>query len=264
MAKKEHKIVEVAEKEKSGKKIGVDSKGKLVEVNATPREGAKTKRIIAVCLWLVGIFLEVVGILRLKGVINWIPNMNETTFLIICLVLDCIAVVIGSQFWKKANHIDPASEKDPTKFWIQNNLGSIISVIAFLPIIIFVLTDKDMDKKNKTIVSIVAIVALLIAGVSSYDFNPVSSEQLQRAEQEVLATGNYDVNENGEPVVYWAEHSKKYHVNKDCRAFSNSDTVYKGTVKAAYEKGLTEPCRICIHELEEGKENDHENEEEAK
>lgn len=258
MAKKEHKIVEVAEKEKGNKKVSVDSRGRIVEVKATPKEGAKTKRILAVCLWLVGIFFEVVGILRLKGTINWIPGMSETAFLIVCLVLDCIAVVIGSQLWKKANHIDPASEKDPTRFWIQNNLGSIISVIAFLPIIIFVLTDKDMDKKNKTIVSAVAIVALLIAGITSYDFNPVSAEQLQRAEAEVLANGNYDTNDAGEPVVYWAEHSKKYHIDKDCRAFSNSDTVYKGTVKAAYEKGLTDPCRICIKALEE------EHEEEAK
>ena len=251
MAKKERKIIEVAEKNEGNKKIGVDSKGRLVEVKATPREGAKSKRIIAICLWLVGIFFEVVGILRLKGAINWLPNMSETTFLIGCLVLDCIAVVIGSQFWKKANHIDPASEKNPTKFWIQNNLGSIISVIAFLPIIIFVLTDKDMDKKNKTIVTVVAVILLLIAGVSSYDFNPVSEESLAHAEAEVLASGNYDTNEDGEAIVYWAEHSKKYHVDKDCPALQNSENVYFGTVRAAYEKGLTEPCRRCIHELEE-------------
>ena len=60
-----------------------------------------------------------------------------------------------------------------------------------------------------------------------------------------------DVNEDGEAIVYWAEHSKKYHVDKDCPALQNSENVYFGTVKAAYEKGLTEPCRRCIHELEE-------------
>ena len=254
MAKKERNIIEVAEKETDGKKIGVDSKGKLVEVKETPKEGAKTKRIIAICLWLVGIFLEVVGILRLKGVIYWIPKMSDAAFLIVCLVLDCIAVVVGSQFWKKANHIDPASEKDPTKFWIQNNLGSIISVVAFLPIIIFVLSDKDMDKKNKTIVSIVAIIALLVAGVTSYDFNPVSMEQVEHAQREVEAMGNFDTNADGQAIVYWAQHSKKYHVDKNCPALQNSENVFYGTVKAAYEKGLTEPCRRCIHELEE----DHE------
>lgn len=251
MAKKDRKIIEVAESDDSNTKIGVDRGGKLVEVRETPREGAKLRRIIAVLLWLVGIFFEVIGILRLKNIINWLPSMSETTFLIGCLVIDCIVVIIGSLLWKKVNHIDPASEKNKTKFWIQNNLGTIISVIAFLPIIIFVFTDKDMDKKNKTIVSVVAIIALLIAGVSSYDFNPVSSEQLDRAQKEVLASKNYDVNADGEAIVYWAEHSKKYHVDKDCPALQNSENVYYGTVKAAYEKGLTEPCRRCIHELDD-------------
>ena len=250
MAKKDREIISVVENEDDDKKIGVDSKGRLIEVKETPKEGAKPRRIAAVFLWLVGIFMEVIGILRLKDVINWIPSMNETTFLIVCLVIDCIVVVIGSLLWKKANHIDPASEKNKTKFWIHNNLGTIISVIAFLPIILLVLTDKDMDKKNKTIVSVVAVILMLIAGVSSYDFNPISQEQLDRAQQEVLAS-KHDVNADGEAVVYWAEHSKKYHVDKDCPALQNSEKVYMGTVKAAYEKKLTEPCRRCIHELTE-------------
>ena len=258
MAKKERKIIEVAEKNESDKRIGVSSSGRLVEIKETPREKATSKRIVAVCLWLVGIFFEVVGILRLKGVIGWLPSVSETTFLIGCLVLDCIAVVIGSQFWKKANHIDPASKKNSFKFWVQNNLGSIISVIAFLPIIIFVLMDKDMDKKNKTIVTAVAVILFLVAGISSYDFNPVSEEDIAHAEAEVLANGNYDTNEDGVPIVYWAEHSKKYHVDQDCPALKNSENVYFGTVKAAYEKGLTEPCRRCIHELEEEHEEETE------
>jgi hypothetical protein len=49
-------------------------------------------------------------------------------------------------------------------------------VIAFLPIIILIFTDKDLDKKSKGIVGTIAIVALAIAGLSSYDWNPVSME----------------------------------------------------------------------------------------
>lgn len=250
---KEKKIVSIAEDdEKSTEKFGKDSSGRIIKLEdkGDPKGRATSKRIIAVVLWLVGIFFEIVGILRINGNINWFSNLSALTFLIICLVLDCVAVVIGSQFWKKANHIDPASEKNPTKFWIQNNLGSIISVIAFLPVIIVVLTNKDMDKKSKTIASAVAIVLLLVAGISSYDFNPVSSEQLQRAEQEVL-----NVSPNGK--VYWAPNSKKYHVNPDCPAFSQSETVYEGTVKQAFENNLTDPCRRCIPELED----DHNHEE---
>ena len=100
-----------------------------------------------------------------------------------------------------------------------------------------------MDKKSKTIVSIVAAVALLVAGISSYDFNPISSEQLEAAQNEVLAAG-------GEDKVYWAKSSKKYHVDPDCPAFSQSEVVYEGTVEAAFQKGLTEPCRRCIPKLE--------------
>ena len=95
--------------------------------------------------------------------------------------------------------------------------------------IIFVFTDKDLDKKSKGLVGGIAIVALVIAGFASYDYNPVSSEQLERAEKEVL-----QVSPSG--TVYWATYSKKYHVDKDCPAFSNSETVYEGTVKDAYER----------------------------
>ena len=255
---KEKKIVDIAKDDKKSKaRYGKTSSGKIIELEdrGDAKKRAKTKRIIAFVLWAIGIFFEVTAILRLKGTINWLPKMEELTFLIVWLVLDCIFVVVGSQFWKKANHIDPISEKNKTKFWLHNNLGSIVAVIAFLPIIILVLTDKDMDKKNKTIVSAVAVVLLLVAGFTSYDYNPVSSEQLDRAEKEVEA-----VSPDG--FVYWAPNSKKYHVNPDCPAFSQSETVYKGTVKQAFEKNLTEPCRRCIPELEE--DHDHDHEEEAK
>lgn len=258
MAKKKE-IVDIAKnKKKSDEMYGKDKKGNIIklEEKGNPKGRAKTKRILAICFWLVAIFFEVVGILRLKDVINWFSSLSETTFLIICLVLDLGFVVAGSQFWKKANHIDPISEKDKTKFWIWNNLGTILSVIAFLPIIILVLSDKDMDKKSKGIVSVVAIIALLIAGFTSYDYNPVSSEQLAQAQREVEA-----VSPDG--IVYWAPHSKKYHVDPDCPAFSNSETIYKGTVAMAFEKNLTEPCRRCIPALEDDEDEDHDHNHES-
>ena len=189
VAKKEKKIVNITkDDEKSSDRYGKDKAGKIIKLEdkGDYKERAKKNRIIAIILWVIAIIFEIIGILRLSGVINWLPKL--------------------SVFWKKANHIDPASEKNKVSFWTINNLGTILSVLAFLPLIIFVLTNKNIDKKDKTIVTVVAAIALVVAGVSSYDFNPVSLEQLEHAEKEVQ-------NVSGGNTVYWAPHSKKYHVD---------------------------------------------------
>ena len=252
--KKERKIVDVKAPEKE-EKVALDKEGKIVkakEVEAISKEGAKPRRIGAVILWVLAIACEVVAILNIFEKIS-LPKFSQLTWLIVLIVLDLIFLVIGSMLWKKANHIDPASEKDKTKFWLWNNLGSIVAVLAFLPLIIIIFTNKNLDGKTKKIAGIVAIVALLIGGIASYDFNPISSEQLEAAKAEILANGNYDTNDAGEPVVYWVENSKKYHINSSCSAINRSTNVsdiYRGTIDAAFQKGLTEPCRICIKAME--------------
>ena len=247
---KEKKYVKVQSEETANEDVyGKDSHGRIIKIEQTwdPHKRATCKRIWAIVCWIIAIAFEVIGILKLTEVINWFSWLDITWFLIICIVLDLIFVIIGSLLWKKANHIDPASEKNKTKFWLWNNLWTILSVIAFLPIIILIFTDKDLDKKSKWLVGTVAIIALAIAWLASYDWNPVSMEWLERAEQEVL-----QVSPSG--TVYWAEHSKKYHVDQDCPAFSRSETVYEGTVRDAYERWLTDPCRRCIPEYNEDSE----------
>jgi len=252
--KKERKIVDVEAKD-AKEKVTLDKEGKIVkakEVDAIPKEGAKPRRIGAVILWLLAIACEVVAVLNIFNKLE-LPKFGQLTWLIVLIVLDLIFVVCGSLLWKKANHIDPASEKNKTKFWLWNNLGSIMAVLAFLPLIIIIFTNKDLDGKTKKIAGIVAIVALAIGGLASYDWNPVSSEQLQAAKAEILANGNYDTNDKGEPVVYWVANSKKYHINSKCSAINrsnNTSDIFKGTIDAAYQKGLTEPCRICIKAME--------------
>ena len=251
--KKERKIVDYEPTEKTkSKDYSINKEGKIVNVPAADKKEAVPKRIGAVILWVLAIACEVVAILGIKEVVS-LPWFSPLTWLIILIVLDLIFVVCGSMLWKKANHIDPASEKNKLKFWLWNNLGTIVSVIAFLPLIIMIFTDKKMDKKTKTIAGIVAIVALLIGGLASYDWNPISSEQLEAAKAEILANGNYDTNDDGEPVVYWVKNSKKYHINSSCSAINRSTNVsdiYRGTIDAAFQKGLTEPCRICIKAME--------------
>ena len=244
MAKEKTYVKVESSKPASNEVYWKDSHGKIIKIEQTwdPKKRAGCRRFFAVLCWLIAIAFEVIGILRLNGNINWFSNMEVVTFLLICLWIDLVFVIIWSLLWKKANHIDPASEKNKAKFWLWNNLGTILSVVAFLPIIILVFTNKDLDKKSKGLVGGVAIAALVIAWLASYDFNPVSIEWLERAEQEVL-----QVSPDGK--VYWAEYSKKYHVDPDCPAFSNSETVYEWTVADAFERGLTDPCRRCIPEL---------------
>jgi len=159
--------------------------------------------------------------------------MPQIAQIIIALVLDLICVIIGSQLWKKANHIKPASEKNPFLFWMWNNMGVIVSTIAFAPFVILALTNKDTDKKTKTIATVVAVIALLIAGASSYEYNPISEEEQQAAMTEI--EGN----------VLWAPSGKVYHIDEDCQAFSQSEELTEGTVEEAIAAGRTRLCSFC-------------------
>ena len=108
----------------------------------TPENKSKAtqNRIIALVLWAGAIGLEVFAILQLKKV-----PINMALIIGLVVVIAVLAV-IGSVLWKKANRLDPASEKDKVRFFIQNQLGAIIAALAFLPLIILALTNKNMDK----------------------------------------------------------------------------------------------------------------------
>lgn len=201
---------------------------------AKPTGKAGGKRAGAIILWVIALGFEVLAIFELlkgKPVLFKLPTLAVA---IGALVLDLICVIIGSQLWKKANHIAPASEKNKFLFWLYNNLGVIMSIAAFLPFIILILTDKNSDKKTKTIAVIVAAAALLIGGASSYDYNPVSQEQMNAA-QDLL----------GDSYVYWAPFGHVYHTHEDCQALNQSDTLSFGTVDQAMENNKTRLCSFC-------------------
>ena len=212
--------------------------GKKKTEEAKPVGNAKGLRIGAICLWVAAIAFELVAVFTLFGKIN-ITFMNTLTFLIILIVLDLICLVIGSQLWKKANHIDPASKKNKTKFWLWNNMGLIVAIFAFVPLIILLLTNKNLDKKTQTIAVIAACAALLIGGAASIDYNPVSAEEKQAAEANI----------SGE--VCWTRYGKVYHIyvnDEDwCQHLNNSDTVIKGSVEEAIAAGKTRLCKTCAH-----------------
>ncbi len=214
---------------------------KIKNVEATGEVG--NKRIIAVVLWIVAIILEALAIcsvMQSSPLYGNLPFFEPLVWMIIFLVLDLVCIIIAGQLWKKANHIDPPSEKNAFEFFVKSQLGAILSVVAFLPFLIVALLDKDADQRTKTIAAIVAGVALAVGVGTSADFNPVSSEDLQAMQQNAI--------ELGDGTVYWTEHGKVYHLNPNCRSIINSATIYSGDAAAAYEHGLSRPCKFCAAE----------------
>ncbi len=216
----------------SGEEVEAGSKKKTGMKEAAPVGNAAGLRVGAIILWVLALGFEILALLVVLGKINlhFLPTIWQ---LIILLVLDLACVIIGSQLWKKANHIKPASEKNPFLFWLWNNLGVVVCVFAFVPIIILMLANKNLDKKTKVIAVVVAIIALLIGGVASYDFNPVSQEQLAAAESAITDD------------VYWSPFGHVYHTHDDCQALNHSDQLTYGSVEQAVAANRTRLCSFC-------------------
>ncbi len=85
------------------------------------------------------------------------------------LVGIAIFAIAGNLLWKAANRHDPARASDTASFFFQNQLGAIITLIAFLPLVFLILTDKNMDPQTKKVAggvgAVLAVLATLI-GVS--------------------------------------------------------------------------------------------------
>ncbi len=212
-------------------KTTVDEDGRKVK-EPKPSGNATGLRVGAVILWLLAIGFEILCALILFGKIN-VTKDGAAWPGYIALGLDLVCVIIGSQFWKKANRIDPASSKNKVKFWLWHNMGLIVSIFAFVPLIVLLLAQKDkLDAKTRVIAIVAAIIALLIGGLASYDFNPVSQEGKTEAEAVIGDT------------VYWTQFGKVYHLDKDCQHIVKSD-YYEGTVTEAIESNRERLCKTC-------------------
>jgi hypothetical protein len=230
---------------------------------------AKRLRIFAVLSWIVAIGGEVAGIIFLR---QGRFDHGNLPLLIGILVGIAIFAIAGSLMWKAANKQDPARRSEPAKFFFQNQLGAIITVIAFLPLLVLIFMDKDMDPKNKKIAgglgALLAVGATLI-GVS---WNPPSVEQytqdMNKCAAEIkanqptkdcspevaqqaqdIARDSKTVADatNGQDVVYWIapENGQKRastpHVFHICKEVSplRGKVVNSGSVTQAYSENAT-------------------------
>lgn len=210
------------------------------------KRGATTKRVIAWILWGVAIILE--------GVAIWyILTQNVRTDWFLWALIGLFVVIgaltiIGSRLWQAANHADPASRQEPFRFFVQNQLGAFIPVIAFLPLIILVLLNKDIDPKTKGIAGAVGGVILVAAILLGIDWNPASQEANteQQVQQEIANEGQIDeytaiVQElTGADEVAWTPGGDVYHLCTDVSAVnqeSAANEIRVGTVADAHADG---------------------------
>ena len=235
------------------------------------QKGASTRlRIFALLSWAVAIGGEIVGIYFLKQ--HKFDNGN-LPLLIGILVGIAIFAIAGSLLWKAANRQNPASKADAFRFFVQNQLGAIITLIAFLPLIVLIFMDKDMDPKNKQIAGGIGAVLAVVATLFGVNFKPPSVEQytqdmnacatqiksgqpttacspevasqaqdIARDSSAITDATKSAANPNGLDVVYWiapeagATKSSEPHVFHLCEAVSplNGKTVNHGSVTQAY------------------------------
>lgn len=210
------------------------------EMNAGRKGAALPFRIGAVVLWALGIACEIMAILVANGTL-FLPGLSQMAWIIAWVIADLVFVVVGSQLWKHANHVSPASKENKLAYWVQTDLGIIIAAIAFAPIVIVLLSNKNLDKQTKRIGSIVAVIALIAALASGVDYHPVTQEDLDQAE-----AGAAVLSDDG--LAYWTPFGEVYHFNPDCQYIKNSATIYSGTLQDAINSHRDRACSGCAIE----------------
>ena len=138
------------------------------------KSAATRLRIFAALSWIVAIGGEIAGIVLLY---RHKFDHGNLPLLIGLLVGIAIFAIAGSMLWKAANRHDPARASDKSRFFFQNQLGAIITVIAFLPLVFLILNDKDMDPQSKKIAGGVGAALAVIATLMGISYKPPSVEQ---------------------------------------------------------------------------------------
>ncbi len=242
MAKSNKKVVRVESTPDAESKSGNDSVW-------TPTAESKSKavkfRIIAAILWTVAIATEAVAIFWL---LRQVPFETWHLILLIGLLVVIAGLAIGgSLLWKKANRLDPASKKNKVRFFVQNQLGLIISIIAFLPLIIMIFLNKEMDGKQKGIAGTIAIVLLLVAGYFGTDFNAPSQEAYAEDTAAVVFL-------TGADEVTWTKSGNVYHLCQDASDVNRESAdgqIFVGTTNDAVAAGKSRLTKKLAQEVRE-------------
>jgi len=239
------------------------------------KSAAGRLRLFAAIAWIVAIACEITGVVLL---FKHKFDHGNLGLLIGILVVIAVFAIAGSLLWKAANKQDPARESDTARFFFQNQLGAIVTVIAFLPLIVLIFMDNDMDPKNKKIAGGVGAALAVVAALIGVSWHPPSVEQytqdMNKCAAEIkasqptkdcspeVASQAQDIARDtssvadatkdaahpaGQDVVYWiapengAKKASTPHVFHLCQAVSplTGKTVNHGSVTEAYAENAT-------------------------
>jgi hypothetical protein len=231
-------------------------------------------RIYAGLCWAIAICGEIAGIVMLRQHKFDHGNMPLLLGLLVGIAIFAIA---GSLLWKSANQHDPARASDTSRFFFQNQLGAIITVIAFVPLLFLILNDKDMDPQAKTVAGGIAAALAIFATLMGVEYKPASVEQytqdmnacasqikagqpttacspevasqaqdIARDSAAVAAATKDATNPTGQDVVYWiapeaGAKKGEPHVFHLCDRVSplKDKTINHGSVTQAYSENAT-------------------------
>ncbi|MEO6225279.1 MAG: hypothetical protein ABIO80_05450 [Sphingomicrobium sp.] len=239
------------------------------------KSAATRLRLFAAIAWIIAIGSEIAGIVLLR---QHRFDHGNLPLLIGILVGIAVFAIAGSLLWKAANTHDPARAADKGRFFFQNQLGAIITVIAFLPLLVLIFMDKDMDPKNKKVAGGIGAVLAVAAALIGVSWNPPSVENytqdmnkcaaeikanqpttdcspevadqakdIARDSSAVAEATKDAAHPAGQDVVYWispengAKKSSTPHVFHICQGVSplNGKTVNHGSVTEAYAENAT-------------------------
>ena len=209
-------------------------------------------RIIALVLWVVAIALEAVsifwllrqrefvgegglvrdpetGLLQDQDAVAQFPQWAFIALIVALFVIAALAIT-GSLLWKKANRLDPAKKSDTVRFFVQNQLGAIIAIVAFLPLIILVFTNKNMSGGQKATAGIIGIVLAAVATTVGVDFNPPSVEKYTADQSTVIQLLGAD-------EVVWVDGGEVYHVCENVSDIQTGSEKRTGTTAEAIAAG---------------------------
>lgn len=246
----------VAEREEEAVESPPAAGGRAVAAwmpTASSKKKAMMLRWIAAALWFIAIAAEAVaifwllrqrefvgedgglernpdtGLLEEHDVTAQFPQWAFITLIVVLVVIAALSIT-GSLLWKKANRLDPAQKSDTVRFFVQNQLGAIIAVVAFLPLIILIFLNKDMNKGQKATAGIIGVVLAVAAVALGIDYNPPSVEQYTADQSAVILL-------LGQDEVVWVDGGSVYHVCDEVSDIQTGSEKRTGTTAEAVDAG---------------------------